>query len=328
MAWFILTLSCIILWGVTDILYRASSDREDPLSHYKTFVWIGIVMALAGVIMSTWTDTLFDSLKEIKNDLVYLIPLCFVYAIALFFGLFGKKHLYASLVSPIENIGGALAAIIIYYYYLLTGYIHPSYKIGVLDVIATVAIIIGIILVGKEEQALFKKELHLSDDKKEHRYGALVLFFPIIYTLADVFSTAEIGGVSGNDGMVSSGAGVEDTIPAIDFFIFECAGFAFIALCIWFYMWIVKKYKYNPFDEGELLRCGAATGETFGTMTFILAAGIKPVITAPITSLHCILTIVLARVFLKERLTKTQYVSLAFLVVGIILLGVSGILSA
>ena len=324
MTWFILTLSCIILWGVTDILYRASSDQNDPLSHYKTFVWIGIVMALAGLIMSTWTDTLLDSINAIKYDLLYLIPLGFVYAFALLLGLYGKKYLYASLTSPIENVGGAFAVIIICCFYLFTG--NPSYTIGVLDIIATVSVIIGIILIAREEHSLFKKESHLSADKKEHRYGALVLIFPIIYTLADVLSTFEISGVSGNDGMVTSGA--EESIPAIDFYIFECVGFAFIAICIWFYMMIVKKYKYNPFDEGELIRCGAATGETFGTMTFILAAGINPVLTAPLTYLHCLLTVILAHVFLKERLTKKQYVSLAFLAVGIILLGISGFFNA
>ena len=326
MTWFILTLSCIILWGVTDILYRASSDQNDPLSHYKTFVWIGIVMALAGLIMSTWTDTLLDSINAIKYDLLYLIPLGFVYAFALLLGLYGKKYLYASLTSPIENVGGAFAVIITSFYYLLTGYIDPSYRIGAVNIIAAASVMIGIILIAKEEQALFKKELHLSEDKREHRHGALVLICPIIYSLADVFSTAEIGGVSGNDGMVTSGA--IDAIPAIDFYIFECVGFAFIAICIWFYMMIVKKYKYNPFDEGELIRCGAATGETFGTMTFILAAGINPVLTAPLTYLHCLLTVILAHVFLKERLTKKQYVSLAFLAVGLILLGISGFFNA
>ena len=88
---------------------------------------------------------------------------------------------------------------------------------------------------------------------------------------------------------------------------------------------IVKKYAYNPFDEGELIRCGAATGETFGTMTFLLAAGINPVLTGPVTSSYCIVTIILARIFLKERLTKKQYISLAFLLFGIALLGISDI---
>ena len=321
MNWFILTLSCILLWGVTDVLYKASLQKKDPLAYYKSFVWVGVVMAMAGFVMSNWSDTLLNSIKMVKNDVLYLVPLCLVYALSFFFGLLGNKHLDASVVSTLENTEGALATIIIYYYYLLTGYIHQSYSIRVIDVIATVFIIIGVILLGREEQALMRKELQLSDDKKKHRLGALALFFPIIYTLVDFFSVAEISGVNANNGIVT--AGVENSIPAIDFFIFECAGFVLVAICIWLYMLIAKKYIYNPFQEEELLRCGAATAETLGTMTFIFAASINPVLTAPITSLYCLVTIVLARLFLNERLNKKQYRSLAFLMLGIVLFGIS-----
>lgn len=326
MHWFLLTLSCIILWSVSDILYKAASDRNDSLTHYKNFVWVGIVMALAGFIMSTWSDTLLDSIKIVKNDVLYLVPLCLIYAAALFIGLLGVKHLDASVVSPLENIDGALAAIIIYYYYLLTGYIHPSYTIRIIDVIATISIIVGVILVGRQEQALMKQEMNLSEDKKKHRYGALALFLPIIYTLIDVFSVAEISCINGDSGIVTEGA--EASIPAIDFFIFECLGFAIVSIIVWFYMLIVKKYTYNPFQPEEIVRCGAATGETFGTMTFLLAAAINPVLTAPITSLYCLVTIILARIFLKEHLSKKQYVSIGFVVLGVVLLGISEIFSA
>jgi drug/metabolite transporter (DMT)-like permease len=37
------------------------------------------------------------------------------------------------------------------------------------------------------------------------------------------------------------------------------------------------------------------------------------------------MTIVLERIFLKERLSKKQYISLGFLVVGIVLLGLADI---
>ena len=325
MNWLILTLACILLWSLTDVLYKASFNKEDSLSYYKSFVWVGLVMALAGFIMSNWSDTLLDSFKTLKDDVLYLVPLCLIYAGAWLFGLFGNKHLEASVVSTVENIDGALTAIIIYYYYLLTGYIHPSYKIAFMDVIATVLIIIGIILVGREEQAMMKKEMNLEENKKKHRFGALALFFPIIYTLIDVFSIAEISGVGKSVDIISEEA--EYSIPAIDFFIFECAGFALVAIFVWLYMLIVKKYIYNPFQEDELLRCGAATSETVGTMAFLFAASMNPVLTAPITSLYCLVTIVLARIFLKERLTKKQFISLGFLIAGIALFGISGILS-
>jgi drug/metabolite transporter (DMT)-like permease len=326
MTWVLLTLACILLWSVTDILYKASSPQNDPLSHYKIFTWLGIVMALAAGIMSTWSDTLLDSIKTVKDDVLYLVPLCLVYALALLFGLYGKKLLDASVFSALENIGGALTAIVIYYYYLLTGYIHPSYGIRVTDVIATVSIIIGVILIGREEQALSKQEAHPGEEEKKHRLGALALFFPIIYTLIDTFSVAEISGVNGNDGIVIQEA--ETSIPAMDFFIFECAGFAVVSLCIWLYLLLVKKYAYNPFQPEELVRCGAATGQTFGTLIFIVAAAINPVLTAPLISLHCLVTCVLARIFLKERLSKKQYVGLGFVVLGIALLGIAEIFGA
>ena len=167
--------------------------------------------------------------------------------------------------------------------------------------------------------------MNLDENKRKHRFGALALFFPIIYTLIDVFSIAEISGVGKSVDIISEEA--ENSIPAIDFFIFECAGFALVAIFVWLYMLIVKKYIYNPFQEDELLRCGAATSETVGTMAFLFAASMNPVLTAPITSLYCLVTIVLARIFLKERLTKKQFISLGFLIAGIALFGISGILS-
>ena len=179
---------------------------------------------------------------------------------------------------------------------------------------------------GREEQALFKQELHLEENKRKHPLGALALFFPILYTLIDVFSVAEIGGISGNSGITD--AADEIFIPAMDFFIFECVGIAVASICVWLYLWIVKKHVYNPFQPEEFIRCSAATGETFGTMTYIFAVGSNPVLTAPITSSYCLVTIVLARIFLKERLTKKQYLSLAFLVIGIALLGISEVISA
>ena len=111
MIWFLLTLSCIVLWGATDILLKKSLHHSDTLSQYKTFIWIGLVMTLAGVVMAFCSTTLPESIKMVGDNL-YLIPLCVFYLIALFFGLLGTKHLDASVVSPLENIDGAIAAII------------------------------------------------------------------------------------------------------------------------------------------------------------------------------------------------------------------------
>jgi drug/metabolite transporter (DMT)-like permease len=316
MPWLLLTFSCIVLWGITDILLKKSLDHTDPLSQFKTFIWIGLVMALAGVITAICSDTLPDSIRMVGDNL-YLISLCVFYVIALFFGLLGTKHLEASVVSPLENIDGAIAAVILYIFFLFTDSTHLTDKVGVVDVIGTVTIVVGVVFLGIQEHKLSKKEADLDTNQKKHRLGALALIFPIVYNLVDAVSMVAMG--------ITVSGETEVSIPDIDFFFFECVGFAVATVFVWLYMMIAKKYIYNPFKRTELSRCGAGVGDTLGTMAFTFAVGLNPILTAPITSSYCLVTIILARVLLKERLTKKQYLSLAFLVIGIALLSVSEI---
>lgn len=132
--------------------------------------------------------------------------------------------------------------------------------------------------------------------------------------------------------MVMTGITVNETnvngISDIDFFIFESFGFAVISIIMWLYMLIVKKYAYNPFKKENLSKCSAAICETSGTMLFIFAVAINPILTAPTTSSYCIVAIVAARIFLKEKLTAKQYLCVALLVIGIALLGISEFIKA
>ena len=278
-----------------------------------------MIAALSGVAAAFSSDTLPDSIKML-NDNLYLIPVTILYVVALFFGLLGAKYLDASVISPLENIDGAISAVILYIFFFFTGRSHITDDIGIMEIIGTVAITIGVILLGIQEQKLSKQETDLAENKKKHRLGALALLFPIIYNLMDAVSMVAMG-------VMVSGE-TEVSMPDIDFFFFECLGFLVIGIFVWLYMLIAKKYVYNPFKKTELSRCGAATCETLGTLTFTIAVGISPILTAPISSSYFFVTIILARIFLKERLTKKQYLSIAFVIAGIVLLGISEVLNA
>ena len=319
MIWLILTLTCIILWGVTDILLKKSLDYSDPLSQYKTFIWIGLVAAPVSVIMAICSDTLLDSVRIVAHN-PYIVPVNIFYVVAMFFGLLGAKHLDASVVSPLENIDGAITAAILYLFFLLTDRSNVTDSIGIVDIAGMAVITVGVVLIGIQEQKLSRQERALDEDKKKHRLGALALLFPLAYNLADAVSMVATG-------VMVSGE-TEFSIPDIDYVFFESLAFSVFALFVWLYMLIAKKYAYNPFRKTELYCCGAATCETLGTIAFTFAVAISPILTAPITSSYCLVTIILARILLKERLTKKQYLSLAFLVAGITLLGISEILSA
>ena len=184
MSWLILTLSCILLWGITDILLKKSLDYSDSLSQYKTFIWIGLVAALSGAVAAFCSDTLPDSIRMLADNL-FLIPVTVFYVVAMFFGLLGAKHLDASVVSPLENIDGAITAIILYIFFFFTGRSHVTDSIGIVDIVGTVTITVGVILLGIQEQKLSKQEKNHDEDKKKHCLGALALLFPIAYNLVD-----------------------------------------------------------------------------------------------------------------------------------------------
>ena len=319
MLWLLLTLCCIASWGITDILLKKSLDYSDSLSQYKTFIWIGLVAAMSGTVAALYSDTLPDSIRMLADNL-YLIPVALFYVAAMFFGLLGAKHLDASVVSPLENIDGAITAIVLYLFFFFTDRSNITDSIGIMDMIGTVVITIGVILIGVQEHKLSKREINFDEDKKKHRLGAWALIFPVAYNLADSASMVAMG--------VTVSEEAEVSIPDIDFFFFECLGFSVIGIFVWLYMLIAKKHLYNPFKKAELTRFEAAICEMLGTLTFTVAVGISPILTAPIASSYCMVTIILARIFLKERLTKKQYLSVAFVIFGIALLGISEIFSA
>lgn len=316
MTWFILTVSCIIIWGITDIFYKKSTESDDAFPHFKGLIWVGIVMAAAGAVMAFFSDTFHESLRMLRYNF-YLIPVSFLYPVALIFGIVGKKHLDASVVSPIENIDGAMASIIMYFYFLFSGYKDVISGFGIMDIAGTAVIVFGMVLLGLQEQKMKKQEEGISEGKRKHRLGALVLIFPILYNLVDAVSMAATG-ITINDE-------TSYNIPDIDFFIFESFSFTVVACVVWLYMLIVKKHFYNPFRKSESMRSAAAFGETFGTMTFIFATAINPILTASVTSSYCLVTILAAHIFLKERLSGKQYFCLALLIAGIALLGISEI---
>jgi drug/metabolite transporter (DMT)-like permease len=64
----------------------------------------------------------------------------------------------------------------------------------------------------------------------------------------------------------------------------------------------------------------AAVCETAGQFTYVYAMSGNGAIAAPIISAVCVVSLLLSRIFLKEKLTKMQYVFLFMVIAGILIL--------
>ena len=108
----------------------------------------------------------------------------------------------------------------------------------------------------------------------------------------------------------------EDTIETVANTSYEFT-FAVCAVIILVFMWI-KKVKFGI--SGQRDKIMAAVFETSGQFTYVFAMSGNGAIAAPIISAVCVVSLLLSRIFLNERLTKLQYFFLFLVILGILTL--------
>ena len=82
----------------------------------------------------------------------------------------------------------------------------------------------------------------------------------------------------------------------------------------------IKRVKFELPKQGDKVL--AAVCETAGQLTYVYAMSGNGAIAAPILSSVCVVSLLLSRIFLKEKLTKKQYLFIGIIIVGILMLAV------
>lgn len=65
-----------------------------------------------------------------------------------------------------------------------------------------------------------------------------------------------------------------------------------------------------------------------GNVCYIFAMALNPLLSAPIISAYCVVSVALSRAILKERLQLSQYICIGMVVAGIVVMAASEIVSA
>ena len=95
--------------------------------------------------------------------------------------------------------------------------------------------------------------------------------------------------------------------------------FAIVGLVLFIFMKL-KGVKFELPKQGD--KAIAAVCETAGQLTYVYAMSGNGAIAAPILSCVCVVSLLLSRIFLKEKLTKKQYLFISIIIVGILMLAV------
>ncbi len=312
--WFVFALIATLGWGFADMFYKKGSDEDDSYSHLKISVWVGLVMGVCAFALLPFAETGF-SISSLATGAVRYLPASLAYIISMVIGYAGLRYLELSIVSPVQNASGALSTLAMVVYFAVMGNIgNVIDEFSILEIIGTVVIVQGVVALAVFEH-IFSKRTQPAADKK-YSLSALALLFPILYCVFDTIGTAA-------DGIIldeKTGLGFGE----IDVIILYGLTFFLVGLGSWIFMLIRTKKPYNPFVWGEIKTKGvAAVCEEFGQIFYVYAMASKPMLAAPMIASYCIISVVLSRIFLKEKLRISQYACVLAVMIGIVMLGIS-----
>lgn len=298
--WFGFSLLTALSWGGADLFYKKASNPNDQYSHLKIVVMVGLVMGLHATGYMLLKDISFNPIEILRY-----FPVSALYILSMIFGYIGLRYIELSIASPVQNSSGAVTAILLLIFF-------PR-EIGMLEIMGICLITVGVVGLAILEKRVSDRALKLENVHIEKKYqiGFLAILFPILYCLIDGLGTFADGIYLDELKLISE----TDALLAYEYTFFICAVFAFL------FLRIGKKEKVHFFKERA--KGYAAILETAGQFFYVFAISSNAIIAAPLIASYSIFSVILSRIFLKEKLTRIQYAVIAIVILGIILLGIA-----
>lgn len=298
--WLFFTLATTLLWGAAELFYKKGSHEDRKYDHLRVCILVGAVMGIHAVITLLTSDIAYDP----RNLVAYLpVSLCYILSMACSF--FGIRFIEESLADPIENTSGAMCSL------LCVLFLHEK-------IAPAIWVAIGIIVVGIIGVSYVENSADVNRKQKLGKKLAIAAFaMPFCYAIIDALGsfldiiflemeTSPLIGVTEENIELVANISYELT--------FAICGVILLAFMMW------KRVKFElPKQRDKVL---AAVCETAGQLTYVYAMSGNGAIAAPILSSVCVVSLVLSRIFLKEKLTKKQYFFIGIIIVGILMLAV------
>lgn len=298
--WLIFSVITALAWGGANLFYKKGSQVEDKTSHLKIVVMVGFAMGIHATIYGLVKGVDFELF-----DMILYLPVSAMYIISMTLGYIGLRYIELSIAAPVQNSSGAISAILLFIFF-------PR-ELSFITIVGVIVVSYGVIrlaMLEKEAELIALKSTEGKIDKK-YQIGILAITFPILYAIIDGIGTF-LDGVYLDELKIIP----EDTaLLAYEYTFF------IIAIIVYMYVKFIKKEAFYIFKERD--KGAAAILETTGQFFYVFAMAGNAMIAAPIIAAHGIFSVMLSRIFLKEILSKKQYVMIALVMIGIILLGIS-----
>lgn len=292
MLYSLLTFLC---WGVADLFYKKGNIKEEKYNDIKTGIVVGIVMGIHALVYM-----IVKSVNINVMEIIHYLPISLCYIISMVIGYKGLKYIELSLASPVQNTSGVITSI------LLILFFKDRYP--TLAYIAFILIFCSIFYICLLERKEDIEERKFTVDFGKNNHVKLIaILLPVIYCLFDGLGTFLDGIYLDKLNLIKE----DNALVAYEF------TFLLFAVCSLVFLHF-KHEKFQLFQEKEKLF--AALFETGGQFFYVFAMTNDSVISASIVGSYCILSMILSRIFLREKLSMKKYVAIGTAIVGLIIL--------
>ena len=295
--WLFFTLITTLLWGVAELFYKKGSHDNEKYDHLRVCVLVGAVMGIHAVFTLLTSNIGYNPM-----NLIAYLPVSLCYMACSYFGI---RFIEESLADPIENTAGAMCSI------LCVIFLGESIS-------APVWVAIAIIVVGIIGVTYTERSAEVNRTQRLGKRLAVVAFaMPFCYAIIDALgSFLDIFFLEMETSPLIDIT--EESIELVANISYELT-FAIVGLILFVFM-KMKRVKFELSKQKDKLL--AAVCETAGQLTYVYAMSGNGAIAAPILSSVCVVSLLLSRIFLKEKLTKKQYLFICIIIVGILMLAV------
>jgi len=298
--WLVHSILTTLSWAFADLFYKKGNDPNEKSSHIKTVIMVGVVMGIHAIGYMLINNISFSPIY-----MVTYFPVSALYILSMAIGYFGLRYIELSISSPIQNSSGAVTTILIYIFF--------THALSALEVSSIVLITTGIVALAFLEKYLSDKAAPLDEKDRKYRIGFVAIIFPILYCIIDGLGTFADAIYLDELALI----GEDQALLAYEFTFFMVAILAMIYLA-------AKKEKISLVKEKD--RGIAAIFETAGQFFYVFAMAKNAIIAAPVIASYSAFSVLLSRIFLKEKLTRAQYLMILLVMLGIALLAISEVL--
>lgn len=297
--WLVFAIATTLIWGLAELFYKKGAHPDEKYSHLKVCICVGTVMGIHAIF-----TLLTQNIGYNPVNLIRYLPVSFMYILSMALSFFGMRFIEESISDPIENTSGAICSVLCV---VLLGK-----TISGISVFSVLLIVIGILGIG------FLENRGNRSDKLGRKMAIVAFAMPFCYAILDAVGSfmdiyyLEIG--------TSPLVGVtEANIEQVANTSYELT-FALCAAGLFAFM----KSRGVRFEIGmQRDKILAAVCETAGQFTYVYAMSGNGAIAAPIISAVCVVSLLLSRIVLKEKLTAKQYVFLSIIIAGILLIAIA-----